>query len=157
MNYQLNLNKKRKLTLNQKYHRFINRIDIWIRANITQRAHWLKISEDAIAYLDLDKKLELAVITLAKVYLNEELGKESSFTEKQKKDLDLEFYKGYRLHFVGDEKAIDICLEILDAYEATKISYKILRKLSADKRQEIKLRFTNALKRFVEERERFWT
>lgn len=93
-------------------------VDLWIRAHITQRAHWLRVFDKATYYRDIDGILEGAVYQLAKRYLYKELGKKSEMKPKEIQSWGEEyFYKNFRMHSVGEESNIDICLEYIDAYE----------------------------------------
>lgn len=136
-------------------------IDLWIRAHITQRAHWLRVFDEATYYADIDHILEGAVYQLAKRYLYNELGEKvkmkSSDVQLWGKD---NFYKGFRMHSVGEETRIDICLEYMKAYEEKDnidinkyTDYNIYND-DVDKAEE---RLSIALLAFVKERKSLWT
>lgn len=145
-----------KLTLRGRFRKFFFGLDMWIRANVTQRAHWLKLTPHASAYMDVDVKIEYALVALATDYLENELGHENKFTPKEKEGMT--FYKGYQVYAVDERENIDACLRVIRAKKDEEIIYTRLgRRLSAEKKTALRTELTDALVEFVKKRGRLWT
>ena len=151
MVYQLKLNQKKKRNYSPK--RLWERIDLWYRANVTQRAHWLKLYDKPIVVLDVDMAAELALVALAKRYLYEELGHISKYSNKDDENT---FYRNFRMHSTNEAINIDICLNLIDCYSAKDIMQSE-RRVKAPRRIEVETNLTNAMVAFVRQRQSMWT
>lgn len=137
------------------------RIDLWIRANITQRAHWLRVFDERTYYCDIDDVLKAVVYQLAKRYLYDELGhKDQAKPDKLKLYGEVDFYKGFRIDVVGEEKRIDICLDYINVYEnREKININNFTDYNMfnDERFKAENCLSDALIKFVNNRGSLWT
>ena len=126
-----------------------NRAFWWVKHRTTNKYHVLKLFDEP-GWREIDQMVEAALINLANLYLEQELGRSDElFDEVYGEPIS---HRGYRLHSTRDKERIDLVLSINETYKAYQEA-----EYYSDEHQRLYGELTNLLMQFVKERSSFWT